>query len=131
MGAYVNFRTGRRDQEEYISLLGINGFNGRNNRGQNLLEIYGSKDLRFENTFYTHNNYTTYMLKDLGKTTRMNGIFSIAQKIHRIIQYCKSFTDGAERDHASVEIKLDITYIKFEHNTVVKGVTGWRNIASD
>ena len=61
MGAYVSFRIGRRDQKEYSSVIGINRFDGRNMREDNLLEIYGSNNLRVEDNFYTHDNYTTYV----------------------------------------------------------------------
>ena len=85
MGEICNCSIGRRYQEEYSSVCGINRFYGKNAIGENLLEIYGFKNLIVENTLYTHNNYTTYVLKVLDKTPSMHDIFGIDQTTHKLI----------------------------------------------
>ena len=61
----------------------------------------------------------------------MHDIFIISQTTYKRIWYCKAVNDGAERDHSDVDVKLDITSIKFQHNIVIKGVTKWTSIVTD
>ena len=56
LGADVNARIGVRDREEYASVLGPNGHDGRNLRGEGLLQIYAEAKLKVENTFFTQSN---------------------------------------------------------------------------
>ena len=78
------------------------------------MEIYGSNNLRVDKTLYTHDNYTTYVLKSLYKTSSMHDTFDISQTAHKIIRDCKEVNGGAESDHASVAIKLGITSIRLK-----------------
>ena len=121
----------RRYQEEHSSAIGINGFDGRNTRQDNLMEIYGYNNLRVNNTVYNQNNYTTYMSKGINKTPSMHGIFTIAQTAHKKTRDCKSVNDGAESDHADLYIKISITYIKLKHNTVTNIRTDWTKIETN
>ena len=130
MGADVHCSIGRRDQEEYISVLGMNRFDGSNTRGDKFMEIYGSNNLRVYNTFYTHDNYITYVSKGIYKTPSMHDIFSIAKTTPKRIRGCKAVNNGAEIYHEAVEIKLAIMYIKFKHNKFIEGVADWMNIAN-
>ena len=131
MNKYVNYRIGRRYQEEYSSVLVINSSYGRNTRGENLLEIYRSNNLRVENNFYTQENYTTYVSKGLDKTPSMHGILNIDQTKHKRIRDRKAVNYGADSDHTAVAIKLAITSIKLNHNVFIKRVTDWMKILTD
>ena len=71
------------------------------------------------------------MPKGPGKTLSMYDIFTISQTTHKRIWDCKSVNYGAENDHTAVAIKQNITYIKFKHNTVIKGVIDCTNILTD
>ena len=67
----------------------------------------------------------------MDKTPIMHDIFTIAQTTHKRIRYCKSVSNGAESDHAAVEIESDITSIKLKQDAVIKGVNDWTNILTD
>ena len=131
MNKDVNYRIGRRDQEEYCSVLGMNIFDVMNIKGDNLLEIYGSNNLRDENNFYTQDNYNTYVSKGMDKTLSMHDILTIDQTTHKQIRDRKSVNDGADSEHAAVVVKLAITFIKFKHSSVIKRVTYWVKILTD
>ena len=60
-------------------MLGMNRFDGSNTRGDKFMFFFGSNNLRVYNTFYTHDNYITYVSKGLEKTPSMHDIFSIAK----------------------------------------------------
>ena len=92
-----------------------------NTIGKNLLEIYGSNNLRVENIFYNHDNYKIYTLKGLDKTLIIHDILAISQTTYKKTWDSKAFDFRAESDHAAVAIKLDIKSIKLKHNTVIKG----------
>ena len=126
--ADVNARIGVRDRAEYEQTLGPHGIPGRNTRGANLLEIYGTHRLRVENTFFQHSNYTTYVSKGDDKMPSMHDVFVAAGDLHRRIRDCKTVDDGIDSNHAAVAIKLAITSIKFKGRAISRGTVNWEKI---
>jgi hypothetical protein len=78
-----------RDGENYKDILGPNGFNDRNSKGELLLDIYGSHNLRVAHTYCTHDNYTTYVSLDPSKTPSTHNIFAISKELHGKVHNCK------------------------------------------
>ena len=102
-----------------------------NTIGKNLLEIYGSNNLRVENVFYNHDNYKIYTLKGLDKTLIIHDILAISQTAYKKTWDCKVFDDGVVSENAAVAIKLAIKSIKLKHNTVIKGWNYCTKIGTD
>ena len=111
--------------------LVLTGSIGMNTIGKNLLEIYGSNNLRVENVFYNHDNYKIYTLKGLDKTLIIHDILAISHTAYKENWDCKVFDDGVVSENAAVAIKLDIKSIKLKHNTVIKGWNYWTKIGTD
>ena len=82
MGADINAQVGIRDKEEYRQVLGPHGIDRRNTRGKVLLDVYNSHGLRVENTFFQHNNYTTYVSMNEYKTKCMLDVIVCSQDLH-------------------------------------------------
>ena len=125
VGKDVNARIGIWDRTEYKSVLGLHGIDGRNTQGTNLLQIYSSHRLRVENTFFAHNNYTTYVSMGDNHTLSMHDLFVASQTLHKRIRDQKVVNDGTDSDHSSVKLKLAITPIKFKGNAITRGVIDW------
>ena len=86
MGADINAKLGVRDGENYKDILGPNGFNDRNSKGELLLDIYGSHNLRVAHTYCTHDKYTTYVSLDPSKTPSTHDIFAISKELQTTLK---------------------------------------------
>jgi hypothetical protein len=88
IGADINAKIGRRDNDDLSAALGPHGPRRRNTQGSNLLDLYLSRELRVKNTFFTASTYTTFSnIKD--NNCSMIDIFACSEKLHCRVRNCR------------------------------------------
>ena len=137
VGSDINARIGTRTSDEHKQVLGPYGIARSNGRGENLVHIFGSNEMRVENTFFNHaqEDYVTY--NSIPTTfhpdgiSSMHDIFAGLQSLHKRIHECKAFPHGAVSDHKAVRPSLILTSIKFHGNALSCGTIDWHKILLD
>ena len=137
VGSDINARIGTRTSDEHKQVLGPYGIARSNARGENLVHILGSNEMRVENTFFNHaqEDYVTY--NSIPTTFHPDGIpsmhdiFACSQSLHKRIHDCKAVPHGAVSDHKAVRLSLMLTSIKFRGKALSCGTIDWHKILSD
>ena len=137
VGSDINARISTRTSEKHKQVLGPYVIARSNSRGENLVHILGSNDMRVENTFFNHTreDYVTYT--SIPTTFHPDGIpsmhdiFACLQSLHKQIHDCKAVPHGAVSDHKAVRLSLMFTSIEFRGHALSRGTTDWPKILSD
>jgi len=137
VGSDINACIGTRTSGEHKQVLGPYGIARSNTRGENLVHILGSNDMRVENTFFNHTpeDYVTYTSIPTNfhpaGISNMHDIFACSQSLHKRIHDCKAVPRGAVSDHKAVRLSLMLTSIKFRGHALSRGTIDWPKILSD
>ena len=137
IGSDINARIGTRSCEEHKQVLGPFGIERDNTRGENVLHILGSHNLRVENTFFQHRaeEYVTYTSIPTSchphGVPSMHDIFACSQSLHKRVQDCKAVLHGVASDHQAVRLCLALSSIKFKAHAISRGTINWPKILSD
>ncbi len=137
VGSDINACIGTRTSDEHNQVLGPYGIARSNTRGENLVHILGSNDVRVGNMFFNHTqeDYVTYT--SIPTPSHPNGIqsmhdiFACSQSLHKQIHDCKAVPHGAVSDRKAVRLSLMLTLIKFRGHALSWGTIDWPKILLD
>jgi hypothetical protein len=143
MGADINSNIGTFDvlhSTEFRVVLGPHGLSKRNNKGENLLNVYLAHQLRVMNTFFEagsaspgHSTWTSNRPTKSGiADTNMLDVIVCSATLHKRIHNCCTTFDGLDSNHRAVTMALNLTSIKYTANSSIKcGDTDWRKICEE
>ena len=109
-------------------VIGPNGINNRNAKGEDLLFLRNSIKFRVLLTYFRHNNYTTWRSFNSTRYPHVIDNFICYRKLLCRVKDCKLVNTGMHSDHKSILTSFKITEIKFKVNEKVLAHIDWKLI---
>ena len=104
-------RINKDETDPIKSILGPHGLDNRNKKGEQLLELLLSYDLKIANSFFTKESYTTWKQFNESRSQHMLDVFSISGSSWKRVRDCETIENGATSDHSAVSIKIHLNSI--------------------
>ena len=131
-GQDINANVGiRSENDKWEEVIGPNGFDNRNQKGEWALQWLASNNMKVANSFFTHSSYLTHRSHLPPKAPQMLDVFSVSSSSFKRVRNCKTYK-GISSDHEAVELHLSLTQIKHSgDSSLSKGVIDWDKIMHD
>ena len=112
--ADINFNVGIT-LERFSNTLGPQGINIRNIKGQELLSLYKTNNLKILLSYFIHDNYITYRSFNDKKSAHMLDNFVCCGQLFKRISDCKVTKLGVRSDHTAIITKFRLTSKKLNN----------------